>query len=186
VFEQKETSYAAGTTEKTQNCGVIAVKVLAEKAKPLPEIVKTVVQHHHVYELYYVPRPYPWPPYYPIWSSAVQSGSSATGVYCCSTNLSGADTLAAKSSNADGLTRSLQSEGAVPAFKLGTGWGENRQDHVSTDDFERDRELTTLTIYYADADSLKEAGIALAKEMVVSNPLPQAFGEFCREPVFAR
>lgn len=75
----------------------------------------------------------------------------------------------------------------IPDFKLGTGWGEAKASFVNEIAFERDKELCTLLIYYAEAADLEKAGVVLKKELAVTPPaspvLPQAFPGFCKPPV---
>lgn len=85
VFETKSggKTYSEGAGEGTGNCGVVAVKVFAEKEKPKPitQIIREEHHHHHDHPVYpYVPpyRP-PWKPWYegPYWCST--GGSSLSG-----------------------------------------------------------------------------------------------------------
>jgi len=98
-------------------------------------------------------------------SASNVSASYSAGITACAANMVQAD---------------------VPDFKLGTGWGEAKADYVSETAFERERELCTLSLYYAEAADLERVGIQLAKELTVtaSAPvLPQAFSGFCKPPV---
>jgi hypothetical protein len=77
VFERKESgkTYSEGVGEGTQNCGVIAVKVFAEKEKPQPKIIREEHHHHHHHDHWPIINPPPWRPYKPYWY----------GDYWCST-----------------------------------------------------------------------------------------------------
>jgi len=70
----------------------------------------------------------------------------------------------------------------TPDFKLGTGYGQVREDVVSEASFERGLELATFEIYYSDEASLTAAGVVMDKSAQISKPVPQAFGGFCRPP----
>lgn len=211
-FEAKQHSYAKGSTGEVQNCGVIAAKFFSEKFK-MPDF-KTIIEehhhhhHHHEHPVYPIVRPWRYPTWPEIWyttcgstsagvtgnvgpsgmsgvlrsaSSAQYSASVGAEQMKCSFNAGeGQVTSAANMVNA-----SLSAE--VPDFKLGTGWGEAKADSVSETLFERDKELCTLTLYYAEAADLERVGIKLAKEIAVTSPatpaLPQAFPGFCKPPV---
>lgn len=209
-FEAKDQSYAKGTTGEVQNCGVIAAKFFSEKFK-MPDF-KTIIEehhhhHHHDYPVYPVPRPWRYPTWPDIWyttcgsTSAGQTGSlgpsgpcgetvlrSATSasnqMYSCSL---GAETLKCAAEQPSVMFMASAAPAEVPDFKLGTGWGNAKADYVSETTFEREKELCTLTLYYAEAPDLERVGIKLAKELAVTPPatpaLPQAFPGFCKPPV---
>ena len=73
----------------------------------------------------------------------------------------------------------------VPEFTLGTGWGEAKADAVTETEFVCDRELCTMTLYYAEADRLEKIGVKLAKDLAVTTTpaMPQAWTGFCKPPV---
>jgi hypothetical protein len=89
VFETKSggKTYSEGTGEGTGNCGVVAVKVFAEKEKPKPTIVREEHHHHHHHDHTVFPPPYrppytpPWKPWYegPYWAS---TGNMSVGGSC--------------------------------------------------------------------------------------------------------
>lgn len=177
VFEDKASSYAAGTVNDS-NCGVIACKVIGEKAKPVPLFQVPPRRIERVY----VPVPYPvYPGPQPLWcyetheytGSIVPRGTSGmtsdTAVYACCVQKG-----------------ALAAEPAAHAdFKLGTGWGMPQSDPVNEVAFERGHEQTTMALYYTDAASLQRVGVVLSKDIAVSE-LPQGFNGFCRPPVAAR
>jgi hypothetical protein len=208
-FEAKEQSYAKTSGGDAQNCGILSAKFFSEvwKFPPPPTVIRE--EHHHHHDHYPVPMPiptYPWPwrpywddaPYYKIWCSTSTSDLGAAGNtgatgpvgpagcpvgpagYGASVTYSAGD----MSKCAD--TNSL-SQSDVPDFKLGTGWGETKVDRVTEAAFERDKELCTLSIYYAEAADLEKVGIKLEKEIAVTPPaslvLPQAFPGFCKPPI---
>lgn len=180
-FDDKQGSYSAGTTGETTNCGVIAVKVFAEKAKPLPVFTwtpPTVIreEHHHHY------------PRTPLWGSPVYTCSmgnsgpvGATGPagdpgetiqsFMCSTNSLAGETLKCAASVPE----------AAPEFNLGTGWGAAMTDCVSLTSFDKAYEMASMAVYYTNAEALTRMGIVLDKEVAVMS-LPQGFGGFCQPP----
>lgn len=211
VFERKDSgkTYAEGTSNDTANCGVIGVKVFAEKEKPRPitQIIHEEHHHHHhdwpilpVTPIYPRNPCKPWPEY---WCST--SGSSEDGpVYG---SLSGHDqgpmltsSLAPDMSNMVRCMNSVaapeytsdQTLGApkkslisatVPNFDMGTGFGSHVKDKVTEESFERGPDLETMLIFYASAKSLAEIGIDVDKKVAV-NAMPQAFAAgFCKAPV---
>ena len=89
MFAEKNASYSAKSQGTPVNCGVIGVKVFAEKLhQPSPQVVHKHHHHHHydgyppVYPIY--PRPWrPWTPapYEPWWGTtgcATSTGTDAT------------------------------------------------------------------------------------------------------------
>lgn len=201
-FTDKPQSYTQGVGGDVQNCGVIAAKFFSEKPAPVPQwIVKEEHHHHHHHDYYEPVRPPYWPHYpkwpypYIMWSSTVGSSASSEGQTgnAGSTGSQGINAMYCASS--PGVTTremdqsikcSMASTPSVPDFKLGTGWGEARLDQVTETSFERERELCTLTLYYAESADLERVGIRLAKELAVTPPspmLPQAFAGFCKPPV---
>jgi hypothetical protein len=82
VFERKDSgkTYAEGTGNDTANCGVIGLKVFAEKEKPktLAQIVNEHHHHHHHHDWPIIPTPV-WPRKYPWYDGpyyCTTSGSS--------------------------------------------------------------------------------------------------------------
>lgn len=181
--------YAKSVTGSVENCGVIAAKFFSEKWKPAPApaIQRIVEEHHHHHYPRPVPlRPWPYPSWPEVWytcNAGDNSGLAGTHVshegpisvnYCASMNSPGVSTRSVDASE-------------VPEFTLGTGWGEAKHSVVTEVDFERDRELCTLTIYYAEALNLEKVGITMRKDVAVTRPaspavLPQAFAGFCKPP----
>lgn len=204
-FTEREASYSKGVSGEVQNCGVIAAKFFSEKPAPLPSWIVQEHHHHHHHHDHYEPV---WPPYWPkypkwpypdvIWSQS--GGSTSSPQYSCNTSAGiqgnvgqqgpigiNAVFMSQTSSVENDLSASIcTSPGDVPEFKLGTGWGGAREDQVGETTFERQNELCTLTIYYAEASDLQRVGIQLAKDLAVTPPapvLPQAFAGFCKPPV---
>ena len=186
-FEDKHGSYSAATTGEATNCGVIAAKVFAEKAKPLPILTwtpPTVIreEHHH----HHYPRTPLWgSPVYtcsmgdsgPVGTAGPVGPTGPVGVagesvqaFMCSTSL-GAETLKCAASIPE----------AAPEFNLGTGWGAAMTDCVSLTSFDKAYEMASMAIYYTNADALQKMGIVLDKEVAVMS-LPQGFGGFCQPP----
>ena len=201
TFEPKEQSYAKGSEiNSSQNCGVIAAKFFSEKWKPNPlleAMKKTIIEehHHHHYPLYTPPLPPPSP--WPFWYTTCQStGLSSAGVsatpntvdYTLSNSLNQSQNPSATISNTPSVTayNANLSLLNVPDFTLGTGWGQEQTNVVTETAFEVEKELCTLTVYYAEAACLEKVGIVLKKNLTVTPPpthaLPQAFGGFCQPP----
>lgn len=199
-FEAKAESYAKSMTGEVQNCGIIAAKFFSEKWNPpvIKWMPTTIVEHHHHH---HQPRRYPsWPD---VWYTCTTAGATGSAGASGPSGLAG-ETLKCSSGGYEQYSCSLDSKTShsnvtccmasaanmaqadVPDFKLGTGWGEAKADFVSETAFERERELCTLSLYYAEAADLERVGIQLAKELTVtaSAPvLPQAFAGFCKPPV---
>ncbi len=82
VFEKKESgkTYAEGTGNDTANCGVIGVKVFAEKEKPKPQIIREEHHHHHHHDNWpWVDPTPPWrppTPWKPYWHRDILYGTS--------------------------------------------------------------------------------------------------------------
>lgn len=205
-FEGKEQSYSKSTTGEVQNCGIISAKFFSEKPSPIQPYRE--VHHHHHHEDHWYPMPYPvyprptpiWPTWREIWYSTsagpeIGSTGSLSGVTmkCASNMASGQYTLSNSgaqycASSDPGISVNMMAAASeVPEFKLGTGWGEAKADNVSETSFDREKELCTLAIYYADAAALEKVGIRLAKDVAVTSPsspeLPQGFPGFCKQPV---
>ena len=191
-FEDKQGSYSAATTGENTNCGVIAVKVFAEKAKPLPMFTwtpPTVIRedHHHYHHDILRSTPLWGSPVYtcsaghsgPIGATGAPGPAGAPGPnpcgevvqsFMCSTSL-GAETLKCAASAPE----------TAPEFNLGTGWGAAMTDCVSLTSFDKAYEMASLAVYYTNADALQKMGIVLDKEVAVMS-LPQGFGGFCQPP----
>jgi hypothetical protein len=204
VFEKKESgkTYAEGTGNETTNCGVIAVKVFEEKQKPKP-----IVQHHHHHHHDYTPVRPGWPyfprrPYYEqpdiIWcsqslaggepiqsmnlgdSAPNQAAQSGEPMRCLSANMVGSAELTSDQKIGGAYSAKAL---ATPNFSMGTGFGAHQKDRVFEETFERGRELSTLEVFYTDAQALREIGIDVDKKVSV-NAMPQAFqAGFCKAPV---
>lgn len=183
VFTDRTGASYAAQTHGAQNCGVIAVKVFAEKpappAPPPPPPPPTVIreEHHH----YHYPRS--------IWPPQIVYGASPTWVGvalpCSTGNIEPLHTccmesLAASASSTNQVLSLSNAE--APDFSLGTGFGQIREDVMGEAPFDRGLELATIAIYYSDAAALAAVGIELNKVAQISKPLPQAFGGFCRPP----
>lgn len=209
-FEGKEQSYSKSATGETQNCGIISAKFFSEKPDPL-QPYKEVHHHYHHYEDHWYPMPYPvyprptriWPTWHEIWytcqstsdpapsnlsgTTIKYASNMASGEYTMSNSMGSAAQYSAGSPTLAANFMAATAPSDVPEFKLGTGWGEAKADNVSEAKFERDKELCTLAIYYADALALEWVGIQLAKDIAVTAPaapvLPQGFPGFCKPPV---
>lgn len=183
VFSDKPTAYSTQSQGQDINCGVVSVKVIAEKFRPAIWIYNTyntppVEEHHHHH---YPVRPIYTPPHY-WWggSTAPMCGGSFFMNSVSNQSNSGMEAgLQAKIHTAS-LADPPQDN---PDFNLGTGWGKEKEDHVALKDFERGGEICTLSIFYTDAEGLKKVGIDTAEKPAITKvPLPQGFGGFCVPP----
>lgn len=179
-FDDKTNSYSAGTTGETTNCGVIAVKIFAEKFRPLPQpqprppftppaVIREDHHHHHYYHRDYL---------YDVLRTATcgdgtctvnsNKPASAGGLMCADSFSSAAPCCASTTE-------------VTPEFNMGTGWGAAMTDCVNLTSFEKSFEMASLALYYTNADALKQMGIVMDKETAVTS-LPQGFGGFCQPP----
>lgn len=190
-FQPKEKSYAGGTaTGDTKNCGVVAVKFFSEKVKPIstytPPPPSIREDHHHHHHHHYPPINVPpqptWPtvPNQPFWFGTPTCVGATSGQMMCANN-------SLSQLESPGCSISPTDSSQVPEFALGTGWGAAKISMVSAATFDRDVELCTLELYYAEAATLEKSGVALVKKVAVTPPatpgLPQAFSGFCKPPV---
>lgn len=194
VFKKKDGSYSAQVGEGTANCGVIAVKVYAEKEKPAPRPSKIIIreEHHHHHDHYpHWPTPV-WPrrPYEPYWGPTYTCGTPGEMMRSVGDSSANASLDSGVMKCAHPVSATSFSVGAqqlsndAPEFSLGAGFGEHLKDTVTEAAFERAAEITTLALYFTDAASLEKIGISLKKDVAVSAPvLPQAFrAGFCKAP----
>ena len=196
-FDEKKNSYAAGTDHGTKNCGVIACKVFAEKplvttyAPPPPpaeseDLAIPPPRHNAPRASRSSPPAQSFDLVLPRLEEERADGDAGSRAELqrfrsASGGLALPRGAAANSTMLRGLPAS-----SVPEFKLGTGWGAPVRDCVQEVTFERGQELTTMKIYYSDAESLERIGIALYPKPVTNPELPQAFAEFCPPPKSAR
>ncbi len=184
-FEQKSKGYAASQADDS-NCGVIACKVFYEKIKTVVSSNPVrIEEHHHHYHENWTPYRYYWPPWYPVIVGVSGQSTNEPVIYATQTTSAlgsaSLSTCVACSTSGQGAT-ALAAENQIPEFSLGTGWGAEQTDCVSTVDFERGIECASLSLYYADEEALRKIGIDLAKEVAISR-LPQGFGGFCKPPL---
>jgi len=200
--DRSATSYAA-QTHGAQNCGVIAVKVIAEKFIPPPAPPPAPVGIHHHHDHYHDPywpwwRPWPSIMYTSSTTAQCSTGNmdgmkgsldlgsvsnSAGPQYTCNINACNTSPgVMAREVDHSKLMSFAANAAETPDFTLGTGYGQVRQDVVSEAPFERGQELATFEIYYSDETSLTAAGVSLDKTAKVSKPVPQAFGGWCSAP----
>lgn len=168
-FEDKERSYSPAVTGETANCGVISLKVFAEKPKPIPTFVppQVIREEHH----YHYPNP------------IAREWTGGSPSYTCCMGSLGSEGVAGTPGESTSVREGLicATSNTAPKFNLGTGWGAAMTDHVSHVLFEKAHEIASMDIYYTDADALERMGIVLDKEVAVT-PLPQGFGGFCQPP----
>ena len=195
VFTDKGTSSYAAQTHGAQNCGVIAVKVVAERYTPPPPPPTQVIirEEHHHYPPPQYPHWHPWPTIVYASCSTGNVGAASSGLgsapstaqYTCdlgnavSNSLSLGPTVSAMFSE---VAAAMPLADSTPDFTLGTGYGQVRQDVVTEAIFERGLELATFEIYYSDEAALSAVGVPLNKSAQISKPVPQAFNGFCRPP----
>jgi len=179
VFTDRSTTSYAAQTQGDQNCGVIAVKVFAEKfipPTPLPPPLRVEEHHHH----HHYPHWRPWPDI--MYSTGPTYTCSTGGLIHPGVHTREKDYSSCLSSLSLGAVTASAAPAETPDFKLGTGYGQVREDVVSEALFERGLELATFEIYYSDEASLTAAGVVMNKAAQISKPVPQAFGGFCRPP----
>ena len=191
-FEDKHGSYSAATTGETTNCGVIAVKVFAEKAKPLPMFLWTpptvIREDHHHYHHDILRTPQWGSPVYTCGlgtagstGAAGAAGDPGEGSFMCS-SLAGETLKCASNLAHPGVSvREQDQSSQAPEFNLGTGWGAAMTDCVSLTTFDKAYEMASMSVYYTNADALQKMGIVLDKEVAVMS-MPQGFGGFCQPP----
>jgi hypothetical protein len=190
IFKMKESgeTYAEQTDNNVANCGVIAVRVFEEKAKPIERIVEVIKErhhHHHHYDDPIWPKPYyPW--YQPSWKAEHTSGTldGSFSVEGGTSDLSNHAHTHTTGGLISGILRSktVNQVSESPAFDMGTGFGEHTKDVVTESVFERGVLKETLEIYYASAQALTRCGINLEKAVAV-NSMPQAFAVgYCMPP----
>lgn len=199
TFEAKDKAYAQTVVGGTQNCGVIAAKFFSEKWQWRQNMLlegKTEHHHHHHHHHPYTVYPVAIPLVAPVTTFPIYTCSSGPQYACANepnqpvtmNNLATVGNVTAMYTATADTDKSVAHEGLiqanVPDFKLGTGWGAAKADSVSETTFDRDTEICTITLYYAEAADLEKIGVNLAKDLAVtpSVVLPQAFG-FCRPPV---
>ena len=208
VFSDKPVAMSTQSNGSDLNCGVIAVKIFDEKY--IAPTVQTVYVKDYVYPRYYG-WPYWGEPLIGsgiTYSACSDSGQSNAQSQTFNASL-GADTInmsvsslsantaqtavASFNCSTDACNASLDTNAVkrsmsapvtakVADFNIGTGWGSEKYDAVSSVSFERGNELETITLYYSDSAGLKAAGIDVNKKPAIEKPLPQAFAGFCTPP----
>lgn len=140
---------------------MIAAKFFSEKPAPQPIILE---HHYHHYPAPEPIRPWPWPWVWPTPIYCSTTGASFGNIPALTTTCAapGVSTREVNASSTVKCANAVATSG-VPDFKLGTGWGQAKADYVTEASFDRDRELCTLTIYYAEAADLERVGIQLTK-----------------------
>ena len=145
-------SYAERLGDSGTNNGVIGVLVYDEKVKPV----------------YRRPDPYDYP--------RVKSARVGMSFNSCSTSASAS--YGAASASCDSAPRGIASTGG---FSLGTDYGREVSDQVSTTTFDRGAMLAEFKLFYAPIESLTAWGINMTVPSVP--PLPKPFvGVGCPEP----
>ena len=181
-FTAKEKSYAT-EKGKGENNGIIAIKLFAERIKPIRYTLPKAR-----------PQPFPkWPDRLPTrpepyWLGDPISGQPVVGGYVEPTYTGGvlrarglsaggtslkSASLAPQSVNYSAVVGEVQDSMEAPSFDMGTTWGDSKVEKVVTTTFERGAELGTFEFYYASREALQAMGISLVTYKEVS--LPQAF-----------
>ncbi len=195
-FADKEKSYAVESPtgeSSSANCGVIAVRVIEEKEKPMPII--TWREPRYPVRLPFAPTPRraprkPDPDMPDPWSNP-EWGMKMLAKY------------EAQNENGDNVTDWMEQERSIPqasfsiaelsatssvlrsakGFDMGTKFSEEKvADRVTEVEFEKGALLQATSIYYASRESLEEMGIKFAPEPKVSL-LPSGFKDkYCQPP----
>jgi len=173
-FTTREQSYAT-EKGKGENNGIIAIKLFAEKIRPIVYRAKTKS----------IPNA-PWPGKFPSRPAPYLDegirGRTAVGGYVEPTYTGGilrgmnlGAPMASASSESVGCNYCavVDQQEAAPEFDMGTTWGNSKIEEVVKTSFERGVELGTLEFYYASREALQAMGISLVTYKDVS--LPQGF-----------
>lgn len=156
--------------KQTKNNGVIGLKVIWEKYKPVP-----------IWQINTQPK---WETIFPkpgdyrereYWSDSTAPDYLLKG-RSSSANVGGGTYM--RSANINYCCQ--QSE--TPSFDVGTEWGKTQEDRVYKTDFDWSNDEISFSLFYASRESLLEAGIELESKKKVTR-MPQAFGEeYCPKP----
>ncbi len=186
VFDDKACSYSSASEKGDQNCGVIACRVFSEKVahlnvidlcKLLPDKPAKQQEHHHHHY-------HGWP--YTSWPGTINPIPSYPHITCCADSLSaGAHSAPNENASYSACVNNVQSKSIsdVPDFNLGTAWGSPSKDAVKLVEFEIDKMLCQMEIFYSDRAGLEAAGITLEKKVQAARPFPMAYDGFCKPPV---
>jgi hypothetical protein len=187
-YKMKGKTYAQSKEDGSeQNCGILGVRIFAEKLPPPP-----VIEYRPIYiekNSWNPINPWHYPPYY--WSSGdpnwivdggTTSGGLGYGSSCYnSSDLSLRDCDDISGEVKDNIKCSAKYDAKIVRsaelkpknFDMGTEWGRKEESKVHNVEFERGNLLQSLDIYYASRESLIEMGIIVKKELKVG--LPQSF-----------
>lgn len=185
-FSDKGQSYAAKSPtgeQSTANCGIIGVRFIEEKRKPIVTLRRNSLAPDNGDEPWNNPKRWPSPepwrprPNYPImgdvpqtdWMEQERSATVREPVMKMM-SLSFCD---------ESPMRSAQTKG----FDMGTKFSETKvADKVTKVEFERGTFLSEVSVYYASRSSLEEMGIKFEPEPKVS--VPKAFKDsgYCQPP----
>lgn len=187
-FSRKQNSYAKSKgNDAEKNCGVIGIRILAEKQKPAPVIIK---------EKEYVPYPvYPsYPDRNPHWHFGDPigtfngiGGSNTTDIsvgnmmrsYNSSTMSDEPISSSSVMYSSPSFDASLQNTSTQ--FSLGSTWGQKVQSAVVETTFKRGNLVFAQDIYYSTRQDLINMGVPIIKEPKIA--YPQSFPKsFCSPP----
>lgn len=191
-FDESKNSYASlvendmdkskAANNPSANNGVIGVRVFSEKrTKVDPSFWNIPIGYDHPQRRdeydYYGPKPL-W--YYSTTTYSYGGSNYLDIVKTCSANNIGAQCSV---SNDDALRSAATDE--VPNFTVGTTWGKQVEDKVTTVEFEKSEIYTDLIIYYLPRQELINYGVDLDnKNKSVAKQFPQAFEnqQYCKIP----
>ena len=174
LFNDKEKSYAAYSSQGTTNAGVIGVLVFAEKVTyvaPAPIIRQapywpkspTIYPNH------------PWD----IRPTVTYGNAGAEG------QMRNAASMSVKKSSlsAEASATSASADSESP-FGLGTGWGQKAEFKTTQTTFDKGALAAQLVIYYDTRKNLEKRGIEVVKRNTAAlDELPQAFPTIgCKPP----
>jgi hypothetical protein len=193
VFSDKTTAYSCKTGSPTEDCGIIAAKVFAEKVPVAPPPFYIREEHHHYHPPLPSVQPNPWyvgPNTTPIWYSdpycttslKVGGDTSDATSMSMSMDMGAVNTFYSSVDNASGELKRSCEHSPAPDFNLGTAWGNYLQSGIVTVAFERGNEIASFDLYYSDRAGLEHAGIELDRKPAVS-AWPKSFNSgYCKPP----
>lgn len=169
-FKFGKKTYAASKGDGSEkNCGIISVKIFNEFVEPVINVNKWMFNKKP--QDNYLP---PWNPHYPYTPESPFGNGFTTW---CNSNV-----IKSTSVKVSSILRSCNlSAEVVPAFSLGTEFGEKKSSAVVNVKFERGEELGTVNIYYASRGDLEKMNVPFKKQSKVA--FPEGFpGDYCEPP----
>ncbi len=185
-FSDKEQSYAVESPtgeQSSANCGVIAVRFIEEKQKPI-NIMNTYRRGPEKLP-FAPPIRDPWIEHptrpEPYWSSPLMRSFADNSSNLSSKGISDGESIMFSSCMDDAVTDWMEQERSA-SFDMGTKFSDKTAtDRVTTVEFEQGALLTEVSIYYASRKALEKMGVSFEPENKVV--LPKAFkNTYCQPP----